>query len=253
MFLTKKGREFEEFVNYVFSALLKLEESNIVVTQNAYIRGRSGAKHEFDVYYEFDKARIIHRVAIECKDEAARTSKGHIIEFAGKIEDVDHLIGVVVSRNGYQKGAMLWAKHHGITLLTPKDLPSINKILAMQIKYTLLPDDNVMGQPFWTVMEVANGEVNGNYTCVPGRNRTKGIPLFFSKRHAELFLQKLDPNKSVVRGVHQQHLKELITLVDHFEDVSFVLFSHEVDHEKNEWLGFHIEPDSLRQDYLLTN
>ncbi|WP_101842524.1 hypothetical protein [Halobacillus sp. Marseille-P3879] len=76
--------------------------------------------------------------------------------------------------------------------------------------FELLPDESVMGEPFWTIMEKASSYeqgVNGNYIRMEGNV----IPLFFSKKMAIEASKRLR-KEGVVRGVSQTHLKHLIAL-----------------------------------------
>lgn len=71
----------------------------------------------------------------------------------------------------------------------------------------ILPNENVLGEPFWTLMEKdekSESGTNGSYISV-GDNI---IPLFISKKIAMEQLERLGAN-GVVRGVSQQHLRFL--------------------------------------------
>ncbi|QAS52293.1 hypothetical protein [Halobacillus litoralis] len=64
--------------------------------------------------------------------------------------------------------------------------------------FELLPDESVIGEPFWTIMEKDSGYeqgVNGNYIRMEG-NVT---PLFFSKKMAIEASKRLR-KEGVVRG-----------------------------------------------------
>lgn len=99
----KAGLELESYVKYVYENILNLKGENIIVSQNTIIFGNTGAKHEIDVFYQFTKADIIHKVAIECKDTGDPVPKGKVQEFFAKIEDIPNIIGVMISKNGYLK------------------------------------------------------------------------------------------------------------------------------------------------------
>jgi hypothetical protein len=71
----------------------------------------------------------------------------------------------------------------------------------------ILPNESVVGEPFWTLMEKGEKSepgTNGSYITV-GDNI---IPLFISKKIAMEQLERLGSN-GVVRGVSQQHLRFL--------------------------------------------
>ncbi|MFG6147487.1 hypothetical protein [Halobacillus sp. B23F22_1] len=74
----------------------------------------------------------------------------------------------------------------------------------------MIPDESVMGEPFWTIMEKDPSYVQGvksNYIRMEGNV----IPLFFSKKMAIEASKRLR-KEGVVRGVTQSHLKHLIAL-----------------------------------------
>lgn len=66
-----------------------------------------------DVYYEFRKAGIQHRVVIACKDTKRPVEKVDLLEFREKLNDSPNTIGVVISRSGYRAGFLKYAEHHG--------------------------------------------------------------------------------------------------------------------------------------------
>lgn len=253
--MPKRGDNFESFVHFVYDSIIRLEDRNTLVSKNILIKGRSGARHEFDVYYEFTKANVMHRVAIECKDHSEPISKGKVTEFYGKISDVDNLAGVMVTRAGYQSGAKEYATHYGISILTIEDLPSLPQITALQLKKAFLPDESVIGEPFWTLMETRNGEVTGTYICPPSNSSSKQIALFYSKRVAEKFLILMNDKNATVRGMNQQQLKALITYMETIKsknyknDAEFVIIPFEPKNER-EWLALPIGLDVLKNDYL---
>lgn len=197
-----------------------MRDEGVMVANPVFMTGKSGAQHEIDVFYEFDKAGIRHRVAIECKDWATPVSKGQIQEFESKLRDIGNITGVVVSRNGYQSGATGFAKYHDILALRFEDLPSFNVLLAERLKTVALPDETYVGEPFWIIMEVRNGKVTGSHyaTQFPGSDKSL-IPLTFSKNHAERIFKdaQLDPNKWAIRGLPRHALRAFLILLEFYE------------------------------------
>lgn len=248
----KKGSDFESFVHYVYSSIISLEDNSVLVSKNAVITGRSGAKHEIDVYYEFTKANIVHRVAIECKDYKNPVSKGRVTEFYGKISDIDNLTGVIVTRVGYQSGAKEFAEHYGIKILTIDDLPTLPEILSLQLSQAFLPHEKVIGQPFWALMETIDGNVTGTYVCAPSDSAEKIIPLFYSKRVAEKYLSCIEDKHAVVRGINQQQLKALLTMIEQTgqNDVGFVVLPFVAD-SPDKWMAISVSLDQLKEEYVV--
>ncbi|MBD5528594.1 MAG: restriction endonuclease [Lachnospiraceae bacterium] len=211
----KAGASLESYTQYVYSRLLELNDyDGVIVSKNVTIKGKSGATNEFDVFYQFTHLNIECKVAIECKDWKSAVPVGQVRDFASKIEDVGmgQFLGVMVSKNGYQEGAETYAHSKGITLLTEKQLPSIPQLLAGIIQKAFLPNRNTIGQPFWTLMEVSNGETTGTYYA-PDLT----VPLFYSKTIASKMLCNLpDAERFEVRGVSQYQLKGFIAQMKNF-------------------------------------
>lgn len=216
----RSGVSLEKNVQQVYSALLNMRDEGVIVGNSVVITGKSGVQHEMDVYYEFPKAGIKHRVAIECKDWAKPVSKGQIQEFESKIRDIGNITGVVVSRNGYQSGADTFAKHHDILPLVFDDLPTINILMANRIKSVALPDENYVGEPFWIIMEVRDGKVTGSHYASMDPVSGKGlIPLTYSKVHAERIFREagLDPNRWAIRGLPRYALRAFLLTLELYE------------------------------------
>ena len=163
--MNREWEEFEEHVREVYNVLLKLENESILITRDATLIGRrSGTPHQIDVFYEFERAKIRHRVAIECKYKSRPVEKSDVSNFYGIIQDIGNVIGVMISKSGYQSGAQQFAEAHNIMPLTLADLPDISTLLGKLIEKYFLPDENTIGEPFWVIMELNNnGKVNGNY------------------------------------------------------------------------------------------
>jgi len=216
----EEWREFEEEIRHVYDALLNQNDEGVLVTRNAKVRGRSGAFHQIDVYYEFERASVRHKVAIECKDTERPVDKGQIGEFAFKLIDIGNIMGLVVSRSGYQNGADTAASHYGIDLLRREDLPSMGSLLAKRLEKVALPNETYIGEPFWTIMELADGRTTGSYyaSTHPGTQRMH-IPLLFSKPHAERVMKQaaLDPHRWAVRGLPKFSLRAFVLMLELFE------------------------------------
>ncbi len=96
------------------------------------------------------------------------------------------------------------------------EMPMLAKLAAMKIAI-MLPDEKVIGQPFWTIMECMDGKITGTYACV----QKKTIALFISKKVAIEMSRQLD--NTVVRGVNQKHLKIILELAEQ-QNIKLVVF-----------------------------
>lgn len=255
----EEWREFEEEIRHVYEALLNKKDDGVLVTRNAKIRGRSGAFNQIDVYYEFERAGVRHRVAIECKDTKRPVDKGQISEFAFKLVDIGNIIGLVVSRNGFQEGAETVASHYGIDLLCREDLPSMGSLLAKRLETVALPNDTYVGEPFWTIMELADGRTTGSYyaSSHPGTQRMH-VPLLFSKPHAERVLRQaaLDPHRWAVRGLPKFSLRAFILMLELFEmrgHGAMILFLPPGAKDDASFVGMPISRQQLIDEYYGAN
>ncbi|MCT7908745.1 restriction endonuclease [Arcobacter lacus] len=250
----KLGTELESYIQYVYEVMLNLKSENILVSKNAMMIGKSSAKHEIDVFYQFEKANVIHKVAIECKDTTAPVSKGKVQEFIAKIQDLTNVIGIMVSRNGYQSGAEDFGKYHGLLMLRTQDLPSIADLLRNQITKFFLPHSDDIGEPFWAIMEIdKDKEINGNYYVLSETtNSYNGVALFFSKYDAELQLSRL-PDKSnwAIRGLRQYHLKGIISWSKLYNNYFNIIFMTPSIPNNYKIPIRRIKYDILEKEYLL--
>ncbi len=202
MFKKNNGKEYEDLIKYVYEQLSYFNGKNINVEKNIKLIGKSNCDHQIDVYYEFDMNGIKHKVIIECKDHKEKVERRLLEAFKSTLDDIGGCIGIFASRNGFQKGAIDYAKFYDIELVSGGELPLISKVLSKQLE-VVLPDESVIGEPFWTIMEERNGQITGTYMCVSDNT----VGLFISKKTANEISVKTG---GVVRGVSQKHLKVLI-------------------------------------------
>lgn len=109
--------EYERFTQEVYRQLLSCQHPNIAnVQHNIKLEGHSGCKHQIDVYWEYEKEGVRHRVAIECKNYNRRVYKEKVCAFNGILIDLEGVEGIMVSKKGFQSGAKQYAKEYGISL-----------------------------------------------------------------------------------------------------------------------------------------
>ena len=111
------NKEYELFTREIYQQLVN---SDVVrptnVEHDVKIEGRSGQKHQIDVYWEYEIAGNKHRVAIECKNYSTPVTKEKVCAFKGILDDLNGVNGIMVTKMGYQKGAKKYAKEYGILL-----------------------------------------------------------------------------------------------------------------------------------------
>ena len=109
--------EYERFTQEVYQLLLNSHHPNIAnVKHNIKLEGRSGCKHQIDVYWEYERDGVKHRVAVECKNYSKHVPKEKVCAFKGVLSDLEGVEGIMVSKKGFQSGAKQYAKEYGISL-----------------------------------------------------------------------------------------------------------------------------------------
>lgn len=109
--------EYELFTQSVYQQLVNMDVVRATIVQhNIRLVGKSGQKHQIDVYWEYEIAKTKHRVAIECKNYNRPISKQTVCAFKGVLDDLNGVNGIMVTRVGYQKGAKEYAQEYGISL-----------------------------------------------------------------------------------------------------------------------------------------
>lgn len=125
--------EYEKFTQEIYQQLLSADLGNVKtveVLHNVKLRGRSGQEHQIDVFWEYDIAGLRHKVAIECKNYKQLIPVGKIRDFYGVLSDLNNVSGIMVTKEGYQKGAKEYAKHYGISLKELRSPKSGEGIIA---------------------------------------------------------------------------------------------------------------------------
>lgn len=214
----RPGEQLEEYVKDIYTMLLNMKDDGIQVQRNVKLKGKSGAIHQVDVYYEFTRAGLVHKVAFECKDHGRPVEKGRVSEFALKVIDLYDTKGVMISSRGYQDGAERVAQQYNIDLKTTADLPSLPYVFGQRLMAVALPDESYLGEPFWVIMELQNGELTGSFFLTEQAGR-RFVPLFFSKYHAEHVFkdQRIAPEHWCVRGLPRHSLRAFILMISFVE------------------------------------
>ncbi|WKV49537.1 restriction endonuclease [Dickeya fangzhongdai] len=243
-------QDLESYTHYVYSTLLNPRDNGVKVSRDVILKGLKG-EYQIDVFYQFENAGVTHRVAIECKYHKRPLDRDTIMPFCNKITDIGNIIGVIVSNSGYQSGAKEYAEKHGITLLTTEDLPKFNVLVADYLMESALPQKDWVGEPFWILMEREEHNVNGSYYKLPHKHNGRDvIPLFFSKRDAIDFLNKMECKDTfAVRGVPQHYLKRLIAFGEVFKFLFFQMLPAKTEEQVLCWL---INPEELKRIYLIS-
>lgn len=216
------GRGFEDYIRYVYQAILNCESQDIEVLRGARVpNARGDAFFEIDVYYEFDLAGVRHRVAMECKDTSRPVERNDVLAFSQKLQEMPSTIGIFISSNGFQSGAETFLEQKGILHFDSTTGPSMTDAIVAILVAAALPCEASIGQPFWGLMEEQDGKGTGSWIMLPpggmGKNSSALFPLFFSKPDASLFqgLSRPYSGKTCIRGIPQTTLRSILLMSHH--------------------------------------
>jgi hypothetical protein len=224
----ENGQELEDYIESVFRISLKNEYlKNFKVEKNHVEVSREGIEYKFDVFYEFIIAGIPHKVAIECKYYNKRITEEMVRHFKSKLDECNNITGFILATKSYNVEAKKYADLHGIQLITDDQLPNIPGMLLLHTACSV-PDENVHGDPFWTIMKVTkDGKNTGSYYSLNGNEfnmleiivheRYRSILLFISKKSAERVLEADGAKDCAVFGVSRQQLRWICLMSQFFK------------------------------------
>lgn len=211
-----KGDRLESLVQYVYQVLSNSSNQKIEVINKHDIIGKSGVKHNIDVYYQFKLNGITHKVVFECKNWKTKISKEKVLAFKSILDDIPNSVGIMIAPKGYQSGAKQFAEHHGIELVSGSE-KSLLALAAGEKLKVILPDESVVGQPFYCIMENGgDNQITGTYMRNISANGDSFLRLFFSKVEA-IESSDLMYGETVVRGLDKKHLAILCDYSENFE------------------------------------
>lgn len=123
--------EYEKFTQEIYNEILKnLYVKNIEVKHNVKLTGKSGQKHQIDVYWEYQYDNTTFKIAIECKNYNHTVSIGNVRDFFGVLYDLEDVKGIMVTKKGYQEGAKKFGEHYGIDLMELREPEEGEAIVA---------------------------------------------------------------------------------------------------------------------------
>jgi len=119
------GIPYELVTQQIFLILVNQDVvRNIEVRHDVVLQGKT-AKHQIDVYWEFEVAGIRYATVVQAKDWSSLVNQGELLKFKAVLDDLPgQPRGIVVTRSGYQSGAEEFAKAHGILLFQLIEQPA---------------------------------------------------------------------------------------------------------------------------------
>ena len=140
--------EYEVFAQGIYQIILDNDLiKNIKVEHNVKLKGSGGVSHQIDVYWEYEIGGVKQRVAIECKNYNSNVSLEKIRAFQATLTDIGGITGIFICKEGFQSGAIQFAKQCGIHLRVLKrpSKEDLELIKNLKIKYKYLPREIKLG------------------------------------------------------------------------------------------------------------
>lgn len=175
------------------------------IAKNLTITGKL-KDHIVDIYFEFIQMNNLERTIIKTV-EGREVTESDMWEFANVLKDLHfYAKGIVYYDDRVSSGAERIAELTKIDIIKFNFTKEIVKDVLSSVK-VMLPDEGVIGDPFWVIMETTHdqNENTGSYKMIDNH-----ILLFLSKKQADKHCCKLKNEK--VFGISQKHLRVLIGL-----------------------------------------
>lgn len=129
--IMNEGAEYEKFTQEIYNEILKNQSvKNIDVKHNVKLVGKSGQRHQIDVYWEYQYDNTTFKIAIECKNYNHTVSIGKVRDFFGALYDLEDVKGIMVTNKGYQEGAKKYGEYYGIDLMELREPEDGEAIVA---------------------------------------------------------------------------------------------------------------------------
>lgn len=200
-----------ELIDLVFSLYdYRINRENLInpkLFKNIRVKGKS-IEHKIDIYIEFVQMNNLEKTVIKIIDNK-------IV----KAEDVWQFDNLLKDLGYFPKGVLYYnvkIDEEALNIANDKQIQTIffdvmkeTRINALKAISKFLPDENVIGDPFWTLMQIdeRTKKNTGNY-FVEGNS----LPLFTSKKIADAYCKQ--QKDYAVFGISQRHLVFLISLAE---------------------------------------
>lgn len=229
----------------MYKSRLEMEEFfRPKIVENLKISGKLKA-HIIDIYVEFIQMNNLERTIIKTI-EGNEVTEGDIWELGNTLKDLHFFAkGILYYDNKVSDKARELAGLFNIELKKFDFVNEVRKNVISAIK-TILPDEDIIGDPFWVVMETSqcDGENTGNYSMF-----NNGILLFLSKKQASNYCSRL--KNANVFGISQRHLRVLIALQENDSFPQFYIVLPEFEQiNKDSIACYSISSEMFKKFYL---
>lgn len=116
-------REYESITKYIYETLghefgIKIEDYG----DSCKVIGKSGVSHQIDVLTSSNDGKKKYQTAIECKYWKKKVNKDIVMKLSKTIEDADIDKGIIVSKSGFTKDTIDFARHYNIDIVELKEV-----------------------------------------------------------------------------------------------------------------------------------
>lgn len=113
--------EFEVFCLERLKEYAKMKEwQDFKITHNVKLKSHDGV-YQIDVYATFRFMEVDFKILCECKQYRTPVKRDVVALLEGKLHSLGAQKGIICSTSGFQKGAIEYAKEHGIALFQVYD------------------------------------------------------------------------------------------------------------------------------------
>lgn len=199
-----------ELIDLVFSLYdYRINRENLInpkLFKNIRVKGKS-IEHKIDIYIEFVQMNNLEKTVIKIIDNKIVKAED-VWKFDNLLKDLGYFPkGVLYYNDKIDEEALNIANDKQIQTIF-FDVMKETRINALKSISEVLPDENVIGDPFWTLMQIDERKKNtGNYFVIGN-----SLPLFTSKKLADACCKQ--QKDYAVFGISQRHLVFLISLAE---------------------------------------
>jgi hypothetical protein len=144
------GKPYELLTQAIFNEIVNQNSVETIEVKHDVILQGKILKHQIDVYWEFKCGNIKYYTIIQARDWASTVKQEHLLAFKQILDDLPNQPrGIFVTKTGYQKGALDFAKANGIELFelrefTEEDAKGRIKTIVLNIT-AFTPHSEVVG------------------------------------------------------------------------------------------------------------
>lgn len=133
-------KAYENITKYIYEKLGI--EFGVVIEgygNNFKIKGKSGVKHQIDILTSQSDGMTTAKTAIECKYWNKKVTKDTVMKLSSIIQDTEIDKGIIVSKSGFTKDALDFAKHCDIGIVELREFDENRKeLVSKQFEFATL-------------------------------------------------------------------------------------------------------------------